>query len=189
MVLELNFDAGQNEMIRAARVDDALRIGEIHVAGWRTAYRDIIPESFLAGLSIEKRAAGWRSAIEKDPGSVLGFEHAGALVAWAAVGRSRDGIEGAGELFAIYVDPPLWRKGYGLQLMETAEATLWARKYRSCVLWVLERNLPARSFYGRLGYVEDGGRKAESIGGVELVEIRMAKERPGPAGASVAAHR
>lgn len=165
-------------MIRPAKVEDAGRIGEIHVDGWRAAYRGIIPDSFLADLSAEKRAAGWRAAIEKDPGSVLIFENAGTIVAWAAVGASREAIEGAGELFAIYVDPSAWRKGCGRHLMKTAEATLWARGCQSCLLWVLEKNLPARSFYRHLGYSEDGGRKSESIGGVELVEIRLAKGKP-----------
>jgi ribosomal protein S18 acetylase RimI-like enzyme len=168
-------------MIRAAKAGDAPRVGEIHVDGWRAAYRGIIPDSFLAGLSAEQRAAGWKSAIEKDPGSVLVHEKDGAIVGWAAVGKSRDGIEGAGELFAIYVDPACWRQGCGRQLMEAAEATLWARGHRFCLLWVLEKNLPARAFYRRLGYVEDGGRKSESIGGVELTEIRVAKARPSQA--------
>lgn len=165
-------------MIREAKAEDAPRVGEIHVGGWRAAYRGIIPDSFLAGLSAEKRAAGWRTAIEKDPGSVWVCEYQGAIAGWAAIGKSRDGIEGAGELFAIYVDPALWRKGLGMRLMETAEAALWRRGYGACVLWVLEKNLPARSFYGRLGYAADGGRKSETIDGVDLIEIRVAKEKP-----------
>lgn len=168
-------------MIRVAQIEDARRIGEIHVAGWRAAYHGIMPDAFLAGLSVEKRASGWRSAIEKDPGSVLVFEHQGAILGWAAIGKSRDGIDRTGELFAIYVDPPAWRKGCGMTLTEAAEAALWTRGYGSCVLWVLEKNHAARSFYARLGYAEDGGRKSEMIGGTELTEIRLAKGKPNQA--------
>jgi hypothetical protein len=99
-------------MTRPAIIEDALRIDEIHVEGWRAAYRDIIPESFLAGLSVEKRAAGWRYAIEKDPGSVVVIEIAGSILGWAAIGTSRDRVAGAGELFVLYIDPRAWRSGH-----------------------------------------------------------------------------
>ncbi len=164
-------------MIRPARIEDAPRIGEIHVAGWRTGYRGIIPDSFLAGLSSEKRAAGWKYAIEKDPESVLVAEEAGVIQGWAAIAKSREGIAGAGELLALYVDPLSWRKGYGAKLISAAEATLWLRGYEGCVLWVLERNFSARAFYRRSGYTDDGGVKSESIEGVDLVELRMYKRR------------
>lgn len=164
-------------MIRTARSEDAPRIGEIHVAGWRAAYRGIVPDSFLAGLSSEKRAAGWKYAIEKDPESVLVAEESEVIWGWAAVAKSRDGITGAGELLALYVDPLAWRKGFGAKLIAAAEATLWLRGYEGCVLWVLEKNVSARAFYRRSGYADDGGMKSESIDGVDLVELRMLKRR------------
>ena len=73
-------------MTRAARIEDCARIGEIHVEGWRAAYRGIMPDSLLAGLSYEKRAGGWRIAIERDPGSVVVIEDKGIIFGWAAIG-------------------------------------------------------------------------------------------------------
>ena len=168
-------------MIRPATIDDALRIGAIHVDGWRAAYRGIVPDSFLAGLSAERRAAGWKHAIEKDPGSVLVFETGGDVIGWSAIAASRERLPGAGEILAIYVDPLRWRQGCGRTLMEGAEQALWNRGYDRCVLWVLEQNVPARSFYRGLGYAEDGGCKSEVIEGVALAEIRLAKTRPNAA--------
>lgn len=92
-------------MVRAAVVSDSARIGRIHVDGWRAAYRGIIPDSFLADLSAEKRADGWKHAIEQDRRGVFVFERDRVVVGFASIGKSRDPIEGAGELFALYVDP------------------------------------------------------------------------------------
>src|SRR5688572_26673308 len=108
-------------MTRAARIEDCARIGEIHVEGWRAAYRGIMPDSLLAGLSYEKRAGGWRIAIERDPGSVVVIEDKGIIFGWAAIGRCREVIQGAGEVFAVYVEPSSWRKGFGMNLMKAAE--------------------------------------------------------------------
>lgn len=54
-------------MIRLATIQDSHPIGQIHVEGWRAAYRGILPDGLLAGLSVESRAAGWRRTIEKVP--------------------------------------------------------------------------------------------------------------------------
>jgi ribosomal protein S18 acetylase RimI-like enzyme len=164
--------------VRVASVNDSLRIGQIHVEGWRAAYRGIVPDTFLAGLSVEKRAAGWRYAIEKDPRGLFVFERGKTIHGWVAIGKARDGINHTGEVYALYVDPSTWRQGCGRALLKTAETELWSRGYRSSVLWVLERNIQARNFYQLLGYNDDGGRKSERIDGTELIEMRMSKLCP-----------
>jgi len=39
--------------IRTARFQDARQIAEVHVDSWRAAYREIVPDSLLEGLSVE----------------------------------------------------------------------------------------------------------------------------------------
>ncbi len=46
-----------NYQIRFARIEYAMQIGKVHVDSWRTTYKDIFSESFLAILSYEKRTA------------------------------------------------------------------------------------------------------------------------------------
>ena len=41
--------------IRAATISDAYSIAEVQVAGWQAAYRGIMPDSVLDGLSVPKR--------------------------------------------------------------------------------------------------------------------------------------
>lgn len=50
--------------IRTATSADAPAIADIHVASWQATYTDIMPAAFLAGLSVEKRTAAWRHALD-----------------------------------------------------------------------------------------------------------------------------
>ena len=43
--------------IREAAASDARDIAGIHVRGWQWAYRRLLPDAFLAGLSVDLRAA------------------------------------------------------------------------------------------------------------------------------------
>ena len=51
--------------VRAATPDDARGIAEVHVAGWRWAYRGQMPDALLDSLSVEDRAEKRRVWIEK----------------------------------------------------------------------------------------------------------------------------
>lgn len=109
-------------MVRTATGEDASRIGQIHVEGWRAAYRGIVPNVVLDGLSAEQRAAGWRHAIAQDPACVLVSEKSGVVTGWVALGKSRDGLDATGEVFALYVAPAAWGQGFGSRLMDAAES-------------------------------------------------------------------
>src|SRR5438309_5691153 len=49
--------------LREATRADARAIAEIHVAAWRAAYRDLMPQSYLDSLSVEERAPMWEKTI------------------------------------------------------------------------------------------------------------------------------
>jgi GNAT superfamily N-acetyltransferase len=164
-------------IVRAAVVADAPSVGEIHVEGWRAAYRGIVPDAYLASLSAERRTEQWtgwigapatpdkRTWVAEDGGRVVGFAH---------TGRSRDADlpPGTGEVWAIYVHPASWGSGAGRALFAAATSELRAQGSPKAVLWVLEANARARRFYEREGWVPDGGSKVVSIGGAELPELR-----------------
>ncbi len=48
--------------IRRARPADAVSIGAVHVAAWRSTYPGILPDRFLADLSIPRQAAHYDQA-------------------------------------------------------------------------------------------------------------------------------
>jgi hypothetical protein len=47
--------------VREARQEDAAAIVCVHVDSWRTSYRGILPEGFLAGMSYEGFEDRWRA--------------------------------------------------------------------------------------------------------------------------------
>lgn len=46
-------------VLRAAEMRDAGAIAAVHVASWQVAYRDLLPESVLTGLSVAGRERKW----------------------------------------------------------------------------------------------------------------------------------
>jgi GNAT superfamily N-acetyltransferase len=49
--------------VRRAVEADAAAIAGIHVRGWRAAYRGLVSDTLLAGLSVERREHAWRGLI------------------------------------------------------------------------------------------------------------------------------
>src|SRR5262245_35529915 len=112
-------------LIRQAAPGDARRIAEIHVAGWRAAYRGQMPDALLDSLSVEERASRWREAIEAPPNPgvrTFVIEQDGVITGFASTGPDRGPDPGAdlAELYAIYLDPSSWGSGQGRALLAAA---------------------------------------------------------------------
>jgi GNAT superfamily N-acetyltransferase len=172
--------------VRRATAADARAIADITVRGWQAAYRGIFDGGFLDGLNVDAREMGWRAMIEADedsrtPAWVCDVD--GRTVGFISSGPPRDddvplllpaaaAAAAAAEVYAIYVLPEAWRGGTGRALIGTAVAHWRALGATTLVLWVLEANARARSFYEALGWQPDGGRQTLELGGGIAVEIR-----------------
>ena len=164
--------------IRAATLDDSRAIAEIHVAGWRFAYRGQMPDAFLDSLSVDEREAQRRKWFETPPKpehrTWVAVAEDGRIAGFAISGpeRAKEPAAGVAEIYAIYVDPARIGSGLGRALMERAVGDLRTRGFVDVVLWVLDTNEHARRFYEAAGMAADGGTKRASFGGVELTEVR-----------------
>ena len=49
--------------IREAVPDDAPALAALHIGAWQSAYRGLVPDTVLDGLSIERRTAWWRDRL------------------------------------------------------------------------------------------------------------------------------
>jgi len=149
--------------IRRARPSDAAAIGAVHVAAWRSAYPGILPDAYLAGLSIPRQAAYYENAIRGTTGVYVATASgldvpAGSgprVIGFATAGRARlREISGQrlaeGEIETLYVLDDWRDRGVGRRLMRAAGAYLAENGCRSAYLWVLRDN-PSRWFYERLG--------------------------------------
>lgn len=170
-------------MIRRAEVRDAERLAEMHIGGWRHAYRGIIADTFLFGkLDVCRRAGNIRKEIEQGPGEHYVAERGGVAAAFMVIGPSRDEDKRGGgnfELWAIYAEPALKRSGLGGELLAFCELEAARRGMREVSLWVLERNAAGRAFYEKHGYRPDGARKTlerlPSAAGAPVAEVRYVK--------------
>lgn len=168
--------------VRQADVRDAEQIARVHVATWQKAYRGIIPDGFLDGLSVTKRAEFWNSRLKDAPGRTLVAEAGPEVIGFADFGSSRDGDAAAksGELYAIYVLPEHWGNGHGSALMVEAEEALRAAGFGRITLWVLEGNRRGRDFYERRKFQFEGTTKPIAFSGTALTELRYGKDMTKP---------
>lgn len=159
-------------------LSDAAAIAEVHVRGWRWAYRDLLPADYLAGLSVGRRQDRWakelsapsptRTRVALVDGRVCGFASAGPC-------RDPD-LRGtdAWELYAIYLDPTVVGRGIGRALLAASLGDV-PPEVSLVSLWVLEGNSSAQAFYRAAGFTPDGRRQDIEIGGVSVVEVRYVR--------------
>src|SRR5262245_29385455 len=122
-------------MIRPATSEDARAIAELHVASWRAGYKGLMPDAYLAELSVEDRVGLWETILVDGETTVLVAEE--PIAGFVAFNVEK------GEIGALYVDPPRFRTGIGSALLAAAHERLADRP--EVVLWVLEGNDGARA--------------------------------------------
>src|SRR5437870_2163507 len=80
-----------------ARPTDAVAIGAVHVSAWRSAYPGILPDNFLARLSVPRQASHYDGAIRSGTGvyvaSASGLDvptgSGPRIIGFATAGRAR----------------------------------------------------------------------------------------------------
>ena len=163
--------------IRLATETDVDEIARIHVAAWRCAYAKIVPQHYLANLSVEESARRWRGLLaDSNRRTAVVESEAHCLIGWASYGKSREALDYAvGELYAIYVGHEHWGTAVGRNLLQHVIDGLSQLQLTGMTLWVLERNRRARRFYEKAGFQANGATKTVSIGGRELTEMRYSR--------------
>ena len=176
-------------MIRRGRPEDADALAALQVRAWHAAYSSYVAEEDLAaaGAPVE-RAERWRARLAADhEGSTTLVADGDRLAGFVTVGPSRDDdADGAGELFAIYVEPELVGTGVGRELMLAGEGALREMGFTAATLWTFQANEIARRFYERGGWrvderPHDPGRWGWAPSVRYRRELTPADASPGPA--------
>ena len=174
--------------IRTAAPEDAAAIARVHVAAWRAAYANIVPQAHLDQLSTTEKTSFWqRILLDKDTAksilvaardsTILGFASYGpdsngsASTGEGEAGGESEGKSG-GELRAIYVDPAHWSQGVGRLLCHEVFKRLASEGFERVVVWVFADNIRSVRFYGLLGF-EESGRKMTVVGGKALLAVGL----------------
>lgn len=152
---------------REATRDDAQAIAAIHTDSWRNTYSDALSAEFLAGPILKDRLDVWEQrlsvpapnqhvVVAEDGADIVGFacsygcadEHRGTLLDNLHVIRGKQG------------------EGIGRRLLAgVAEWCTAAYPDSGLYLSVLEGNIRAQRFYGRLGAADVGGAVWDPPGG------------------------
>jgi GNAT superfamily N-acetyltransferase len=162
-------------VVRDAEPDDAEAISDVRIRSWQGAYAHVFPAERLASLSArrEQQARHWRTTIESPtlPAHMLLAERDGEAIGFSSIGLAREDAA-AGEVYAIYVVPEAWGTGAGHALMQESLRRLREDGYREAMLWVLDDNPRARSFYEREGWSLTDATREETFLATRVREVR-----------------
>ncbi len=134
-------------MIREARPHEAGALAAIQRDASLAALADIFPPE-LYPYPLDDVTRRWEESLADGGVTVLVAEENGTAAGVA--GCRREWLDG------LYVLPQWWGRGVGRALHDEVLDRLRAEGCGRCHLWVLEDNGRARTFYERLGWIENG---------------------------------
>jgi len=144
-------NSAERYAVRAATVDDAHDIGELHVGVWRQTYAGVMDTEFLASLDIDEWRADWVRQLTHDHQTRVfvarDTEDGDRLVGFASAGPARD--EPAAqpeELYVLNVDASSHGSGVAQRLITAVLGDAAA------YLWVVQGNDRAIRFYEKFGF-------------------------------------
>jgi ribosomal protein S18 acetylase RimI-like enzyme len=143
--------------VRPAKPADAPAIGAAHVSSWRSTYAGVLPDAYLAKLSLARQAHFYDRSIRMG-NFVLVAVADGRVVGFCSARATRPNNLGDGEVETLYVLDDYKDLGIGRKLLRGAASHLAAQGCTSVYAWVLQAN-PATFFYERVG----GKRAATSL--------------------------
>lgn len=160
--------------IRSAKMGDEKVLAHIQTESWKAAFSEIISmedmmkytditvvEKMYANVLLHNIARG--AILEVD-----GLPHCMAF--WS---KCRDNCNtNFAELICIHSLPNNWRKGYGTIMMKYVLSEMKKDGYNEVMLWVFEKNIPARRFYEKHGFVLTDKRK-ESYNAAEIMYYQV----------------
>lgn len=147
----------------------------MHVDGWRTTYKGIVPDEFIAELTYEMRERQWQRTLSEeslDSGvfCYVAEDESGHIAGFVSGGPERTGDHTyKGEVRSIYLLQAHQGQGIGRRLMSACVNRLIQAGMRTMLVWVIKAN-PACSFYEALGGQKIGERQ-EKIRGTNIDEV------------------
>ncbi|MCP3032459.1 GNAT family N-acetyltransferase [Halobacillus sp. A1] len=140
--------------VRAAQLEDAEQIANIHIKSWKSTYKDLIDEQDMSNITLENRMALWETVLKSPINGQVAFvieNNKGEVVGFVSGGKERTkNYTYDGEIYAIYLLDEYQRIGYGSWLLNSFAQAMKAAGYQSLLVWVLTRN-PSANFYKVLG--------------------------------------
>jgi ribosomal protein S18 acetylase RimI-like enzyme len=165
--------------VRQMAPSDIPAVAQAHQRAWQVAYRGILSDGLLDGLSQAEFERNWQGILRRPNRTTLVVEREGRVIGYAAFGPGHDGQRNgsaAGEIIGLYVHPDHWGEGAGGQLLSEALLQLGQRGLTRAVVWTMRDNALARRFYEKHGFRLDGYSRESQRHGERLTEIRLSRE-------------
>lgn len=156
------------EIIEATK-DHIPDLARIHLASKLSAEEGIVDPEYLASFTQEVYEEKWSRFLNaEDAHQFIAFDRDEA-VGLISFGKLRTAPPGtskirplySSEIYAIYVHPDHFKKGYGKALFKKAIHNLQEQKHKSLCLWALEKNKNAGAFYSKLKGERVGKQQAQ----------------------------
>lgn len=134
--------------IRPAEISDAEAISQTHAAAWAYSYAGLIPHKPLREMIRRRDTRWWESAIRRGTSVIVLDLGDGNVPGYVTFGLNRArALPQDGEIYEIYLRPEYQGLGLGSKLFTAARSRLKALKCDGLVVWALEENYTALSFY------------------------------------------
>lgn len=142
--------------LRQATLADAEAIAAVRVEAWRDGYKEIIPATYLAEMTIEESQQKWQRILEAmqanlDKICVYVAESDGHIVGFASANLlEHEKLGMQSELSSLYLRPAWQRSGIGRRLVDKLARTVQQMGAQSMLVWVFAENRIGRNFYEEL---------------------------------------
>ena len=162
--------------IRSAEITDAAAIACVHITSWQSAYRGLVSDSVLDGMSLVRRAQAWYEILSARQSTTLVADLDGSVIGFADFGPARDedlDPPSVAELRPCMCSLRIGRAVSAFAFWSRMRSLLRPTDSSRLVLWVLESNQRGRAFYERQGCQLDvNARKLWRPQTEALVEVR-----------------
>lgn len=150
--------------IRAATPQDVEAVSRQVAAGYRAAYRGLMEDAYLSGLSDDHWVPILRTALDGGNRCLIalcGTEVVGSIVFGCSTADPKPGVA---EVFALYLLPAWISMGLGQRLYHEAERHMMEQGDFACVAEALCENARSIRFCERQGFQVAGDFSVEENG-------------------------
>jgi ribosomal protein S18 acetylase RimI-like enzyme len=166
-----------SKLIRRANIKDAEAIAKLLIQSWCVSYQKILAKKLLADLSLIEWTKGWKEHLRNTQSEVYVLLEEQEVIGVVEVCPFK---EDHLSQYSNYVEIPVFYLlidkvglGYGRKMMTNILSILQSKETDGIDIWVLEKNLRARSFYSKFGFTFSGEIKNFPKGTVkEFLYIR-----------------
>lgn len=152
--------------LRKGKVSDAMAIARIYNQGLLSAYRHILPKSYLDSLSMEDAKALWEKNLRRNDYRCIVMEEDGGVVGFIGM-KPDEEYENCMMLAALYVDEAYKGRSIGTRLIEEAKYQAKLLGKESVSIVVVLKNERAKSLYEHLGAEFDKESSYDFGGNIE----------------------